>query len=321
MPSQDRTLENIGRRGARVRALIAQRLVLPLTIFIAAATIYFALSPALLHPLLTAFFVIEAEARTHFCILKGAIGSCPRPGLSRVAALAMLVSGFCVSLILLFASAHVFGCQFYLLDYVIPMRPLLLGGSALYCYADLYASGQRSGGRIGHGRDYIHHRRRRLFASSNNRSSDKHEDKKNAAVNTREASASGELYQADLPCAFLTTTMCKDESCSLDCKIYRTPLNQCYNGGYLFPGDPAWGDYDVKDTYACSKILRVADPPPHQQGDHFQRAFFVNADSSCKVETDLFDSIPLNDCVGPFGDPRPWGLFTIVDATAVESQR
>ena len=133
MPSEDRSLQNIGKRGVRARAMLARRVLLPLTLFATVASVWLQLSPALLHPLLTALFVVEAEVRTHFCILKGAAGACPRPGLARSAALAMLGVGAAASAALLFAASHAFGCRFDAVDYLLPVRPIRMGGSRLRC--------------------------------------------------------------------------------------------------------------------------------------------------------------------------------------------
>ena len=82
--------------------------------------------------------------------------------------------------------------------------------------------------------------------------------------------------------------------CSSDCKTYMVPVSTCYSPAILFPGDVQWGKWDVIDT--CD-------------GHHLNRSFFATMDGSCGGErTDGF-VVPLNECVGPFGKPRPSGTF------------
>ena len=89
-------------------------------------------------------------------------------------------------------------------------------------------------------------------------------------------------------------TVCgPDDGCNSDCKTYRLPLSTCFSPPALFPGDPQWGTSDVFDV--CTKT-------------HLHRTFYASADGSCTNKTDSF-TVPLNECVGPFGKPRPWGSF------------
>jgi hypothetical protein len=81
------------------------------------------------------------------------------------------------------------------------------------------------------------------------------------------------------------------------CVRYNTPVAICYNGQSLFPNDPSWGGFDVKDD--------VLD-------DHsFSRKFYNSEDGTCREQTDEF-TLPFNECIGPFGQPRPWGTFTLI---------
>ena len=102
------------------------------------------------------------------------------------------------------------------------------------------------------------------------------------------------------PCAMAAIeamTVCAVR-CSSDCKTYHLPLMQCFSPPHLFPGDPQWGAEDVRDT--CNAT-------------HLHRTFFASGDSSCTNMTDSF-IVPLSECVGPFGKPRPWGTFTCGNA-------
>jgi hypothetical protein len=97
----------------------------------------------------------------------------------------------------------------------------------------------------------------------------------------------------------LNSTLCK-RRCVDDCKAYVTPLGQCFNGQSLFPDDPSWGVYDIADVVLST--------------DSFSRQFFGSKDGNCThAPTDSF-ILPIHECVGPFGAPRPWGYFSFVDA-------
>lgn len=97
----------------------------------------------------------------------------------------------------------------------------------------------------------------------------------------------------------LNSTLCKGR-CVDDCKSYVTSLGRCFNGQSLFPDDPTWGFYDISDVVLSE--------------DSFRREFFGSKDGNCTGEpTDSF-TLPIHECVGPFGAPRPWGDFSFVNA-------
>ncbi len=64
----------------------------------------------------------------------------------------------------------------------------------------------------------------------------------------------------------------------------------------MFPSDSQWGVYDILDRQIDNKYLN--------------RTFFSTVNGTCLNATDYFE-IPLDSCVGPFGKPRPWGVFFI----------
>lgn len=127
--------------------------------------------------------------------------------------------------------------------------------------------------------------------------------------------------------------------CRDDCIHFLTPLKRCYNGQSLFPDHfDVWGDYDIYDVLST----------PNLQGEHssnhvennkdvveiqharpthimFHRYFFTTMDSSCGGEPNQYNpedvdiskstdgyKLPLDQCIGPFGPPRPWGMFEMV---------
>lgn len=110
----------------------------------------------------------------------------------------------------------------------------------------------------------------------------------------------------------LNSTLCHGY-CTGECRSYTTPLNStCYNGQSLFPGDPSWGNVDVMDAIVDGEDGRAV----------LERNFFdASNTSACLGPSDLY-TLPLNECVGPFGRPRPWGTFSLVaskiEAFAVE---
>ena len=52
----------------------------------------------------------------------------------------------------------------------------------------------------------------------------------------------------------------------------------------------------------------------HAPHERLRRAFY-DTPGTCGAETDHFD-VPLDQCVGPFGKPRPWGEFSLVGGGA-----
>lgn len=91
----------------------------------------------------------------------------------------------------------------------------------------------------------------------------------------------------------LNMTLCADKCTGMDCKTYVTPINKCYSSSLLFPNDPSWSGKDFHDELVCETLVRT---------------IFDTDNSTCRDATDTFE-IPMNECVGPFGKPRPWGIF------------
>jgi hypothetical protein len=103
------------------------------------------------------------------------------------------------------------------------------------------------------------------------------------------------------------------------CKTYTTPLNQCYNAQSLFPDDPSWSVFDIYDEMSmksmkrtfyksengsCSNVAKLRDVL-----EVVEREFYFN--NFAEQDDDYF-ILPFDECVGPFGPPRPWGKFTLV---------
>ena len=88
-------------------------------------------------------------------------------------------------------------------------------------------------------------------------------------------------------------TLCHDR-CESGCKTYAVPLSKCFSPPRLWPDDPQWGSHDVRDDCINST--------------YFRRTFFKTSDGSCGNKSSGFE-LPIGACVGPFGKPRPWGVF------------
>eukprot|EP00536_Pseudo-nitzschia_multiseries_P009019 jgi/Psemu1/306245/fgenesh1_kg.244_\ len=93
-------------------------------------------------------------------------------------------------------------------------------------------------------------------------------------------------------------TLYADKCAGENSKSYLTPVNECYNSRALFPNDPSWSGKDVHDTIDV-------------QNQMLFRTIYDTVDASCRGVGDEIP-IPLNACVGPFGRPRPWGIFRLV---------
>mmetsp|Transcript_12381 Transcript_12381/g.16246 ORF Transcript_12381/g.16246 Transcript_12381/m.16246 type:complete len:148 (-) Transcript_12381:228-671(-) len=100
----------------------------------------------------------------------------------------------------------------------------------------------------------------------------------------------------------LFTVLCADH-CRSDCVTYITPLNACYSAHQLFPDSDSWSEYDILDKIESEGGT----------SSFFLRYFFSSTNGTCQGNaTDYFD-LPLAECVGPFGPPRPWGNFSLTE--------
>jgi hypothetical protein len=93
----------------------------------------------------------------------------------------------------------------------------------------------------------------------------------------------------------LRLTVCA-KKCAYDCADYDTPLDRCYNPSRLFPNDPQWGPYDIRDTIVAKGLYRT---------------FYESTDGSCSGSSESAE-VPLQVSVGPMGDPRGCGVFRIL---------
>jgi len=94
-----------------------------------------------------------------------------------------------------------------------------------------------------------------------------------------------------------------DDASGSGCRHYQTPMNACFHGPALFPNDPSWNATNVD----------ILDTPLNTT--HFQRDFYPHTSTiRCQgTPTDGF-VLPYHECVGPFGPPRPWGIFQLLSS-------
>lgn len=115
----------------------------------------------------------------------------------------------------------------------------------------------------------------------------------------------------------LITTLYVDNGCiGENYTIYATPIDECYSGkdSYNFDTDLSlfmshnnpFGDNDITDEMI-------------QENDEIigiSRSFYKSTNGTCTGGiTDSFPNIPLNVCVGPFGEPYPWGTLKLISKT------
>jgi hypothetical protein len=97
--------------------------------------------------------------------------------------------------------------------------------------------------------------------------------------------------------SILETILCVDK-CVSGCLSYVTPLRSCFNGHLMFPGDPSWSGVDIIDEQVDNTSI--------------ERSFYASSNGTCDGRpTDGF-VLQLNECIGPWGAPRPWGTLVVL---------
>ena len=121
----------------------------------------------------------------------------------------------------------------------------------------------------------------------------------NEEEETKQEYATEETTKQNFITPKLNMTLCADKCVDDNCIDYITPINECFSSTRLFPNDPSWSGKDVRDIISSQTQILV-------------RTIFDTENGTCYGSgNDLF-RIPLNECVGPFGRPRPWGIFRII---------
>lgn len=91
----------------------------------------------------------------------------------------------------------------------------------------------------------------------------------------------------------------------------------CPNDDDSLDSNP-FGEYDIYDNLVFKeKGIKEETFDIHDTRNDeiigIRRLFFKSKDGTCSGEvTDQFSSIPLNQCVGPFGPPKPWGTLKLI---------
>lgn len=104
--------------------------------------------------------------------------------------------------------------------------------------------------------------------------------------------------RADVETMTLCLNCTRADLCALDADplAFDVPVGACFNPRVEFPdasGD-VWGDNDVLDTCGERAVTR---------------RFYASANGSCAGDpTDSYE-LEYDACLGPFGAPRPWGVF------------
>mmetsp|Transcript_12175 Transcript_12175/g.28913 ORF Transcript_12175/g.28913 Transcript_12175/m.28913 type:complete len:156 (-) Transcript_12175:121-588(-) len=101
----------------------------------------------------------------------------------------------------------------------------------------------------------------------------------------------------------LNMTLCTDKCNDDNCIFYITPINECFSSTVLFPNDHSWSGKDVRDNIITQTQTLV-------------RTIFDTKNGTCNGGGNDIFHIPLNECVGPFGRPRPWGIFHMIQVQA-----
>jgi hypothetical protein len=104
--------------------------------------------------------------------------------------------------------------------------------------------------------------------------------------------------------------------------IYETPINSCFNGASLFRHSVDWGDVDIYDEISPLLLFSASSddhdnptaaptPTPSPSLLLLTRRFYASDNSTCNDLVDTYE-LPLDECLGPFGKPHPWGRFSLV---------
>lgn len=157
------------------------------------------------------------------------------------------------------------------------------------------------------------------FASSSNTNN----DNSNAETKRKEQGMGQGGEQQQLLMTRLFAEKCVGDNYT----TYKTPIDECYNGNNqdsiiekdrdinsnsLPPIMSSWisnpyGDHDIKD-----ELVNVND-----EAIGVFRSFYQSTNGTCMGDvTDSFPNIPLNSCVGPFGEPYPWGTLKLISPTS-----
>eukprot|EP00558_Chaetoceros_sp_UNC1202_P006199 CAMPEP_0197237720 /NCGR_PEP_ID=MMETSP1429-20130617/4472_1 /TAXON_ID=49237 /ORGANISM="Chaetoceros sp., Strain UNC1202" /LENGTH=183 /DNA_ID=CAMNT_0042696769 /DNA_START=67 /DNA_END=618 /DNA_ORIENTATION=- len=87
---------------------------------------------------------------------------------------------------------------------------------------------------------------------------------------------------------------------------YITPMRQCYNGQIMYPSSNVFGENDIIDE-------PLQDTASGKSMKAIRRSFYKSIDGRCTGDViGVFKEIPTDVCIGPFGEPLPWGTIQII---------
>ena len=114
---------------------------------------------------------------------------------------------------------------------------------------------------------------------------------------------------ADVEMMTLCLNCTRSDECAGDSdpQVFTVPVGECFNPLATWPdsGD-VWGEFDILDE--CGELALT-------------RTFFASTNGSCAgAPTDSY-TLPYDTCLGPFGAPRPWGVFTCAGEEAAKRER
>ena len=175
------------------------------------------------------------------------------------------------------------------------------------------------------------------FAHNNNNKKKKHVTDSSSTKVALALSSDEEVV------ALLNTTMCStkcgedssaaavsDDNKEKDCQTYLTPIRTCYSSSKLFPEDPSWSGYDIFDaivhasdtrrrsTRSSSSTVVSTQTNNTAAGTSLLlvRTIYQTTNGTCVPSSqDVVFRLELQQCVGPFGRPRPWGIFAVAEST------
>ena len=70
-------------------------------------------------------------------------------------------------------------------------------------------------------------------------------------------------------------------------------IGECTSPSDEWPGDEQWGTTSFIDSYKSPLKM--------------ERAFYKDGDDQCSGDVDYVQEMPMKQCIGPWGKPRPWG--------------
>ena len=165
------------------------------------------------------------------------------------------------------------------------------------------------------------------FAHNNNNKKKKH------VTDSSSTKVALALSSDDEVVALLNTTMCStkcgedssaavvsDDNKEKDCQTYLTPIRTCYSSSKLFPEDPSWSGYDMFDVVVPTSTNTVVSTPQNNNTAGtillLVRTIYSTTNGTCVPSSqDVVFRLELQQCVGPFGRPRPWGIFSMAETT------